>query len=453
MAVFSLTRGRERTLGHQFLVAFADGQDAWFFVSILSQPALQLRVELADPTAATGENDVFHQVADGVGGGPADGDFHQLEDFLEQPLADLADAVGEIEPPGFAANDDVGSDRSLGLAGVGIGLLDLANAWQRQIRVGVLPLDRFVQELVHLVAGKGGADLLVRAGIVALHQADVGGARADVHEQRVADRIEVGGIAEARFVPVAECRQERFRHEHDLVEQTAQRRAEVFPAGAVRAGRHADHGAKFGVGRGVHELADVAGEILRGVEVFDDAILHRRNHPQVNAILHRQLAVEDPGIAGQQVLDNPFAGVANDGRNNLVRDQLGRTGEGRLDAGRAGAKVEADEHDVALDRFGRGRRLRLGQDDGFALQVASGVACERRNVSGAHDFKSICSRPAVAIVAPSRREARPVCRAPGGECKQPLGPRRKKARRRKTGWAGRAAGTPAGVREAVDGPA
>ena len=221
--------------------------------------------------------------------------------------------------------------------------------------------DAVEDDLVDRDAGEGLAQLVVDLRVVALHEADVGRAGADVDVEGIRDRVLVLRLIEPALVAVTEGGEEGLRHEDDLVEDTLDSRARVLAGGHVGARGHTDDGAHLGVA-GIEAVAQVLREVLGRRLVLDHAALEGAHEGEIELMLQGILTEEHLRIAREDALEDVFGGVSDHGRNLLLEGDLGfvaAPGSGH-ETGRVRTPIEADEQRLgfggpALARGGGGR--------------------------------------------------------------------------------------------------
>ena len=119
--------------------------------------------------------------------------------------------------------------------------------------VGINAIELGVERGIDGVARKRDADLILRGGEAALHQAQVAGAAADVDEERVHHGIDVVGLADPGVVAVAERGEERLGNEQHAVKNTVGAAADVIARAGHGVGRHADDRANLRLAAGINE--------------------------------------------------------------------------------------------------------------------------------------------------------------------------------------------------------
>ena len=108
----------------------------------------------------------------------------------------------------------------------------------------------------------------------------------------------------------------------------------------------------------------MAEEIARGVRVGDHAFGHRRNEAHVEHVAQGFLAVENPGVAGDNAVDDAVLHVADDRRHDLADRDVGAGGCAGERARFVGPEIKAEEHGFRCGDAGGSDGGRAGSGGG-----------------------------------------------------------------------------------------
>jgi hypothetical protein len=299
----------------------------------VGQLALQPLVEAADQRRAAGEDDVVAHPLLVLGLDPGQQVDHGLDHRRQERLAGGAERLGDVDLGRLAVDRHPHHHPRARLADEAVALLPGAHHVDRKRRLGVALADLERDLLVEPVAGEGEGALVLLGRQPPLHDAEVGGAGADVDDHRVQQRLEAVGDGE------------RLGDDHQPADQPLEGPAQALLVDPERLGGHPDDGVD----------AAVAGLDAGEAEQVAQQLAHRRL-VAARALLDQPL-LERPRQLEHRTVVERFAPDQHLALQHLAGDHVDRP-----------ADVAVDH--VALAVGGRDRAARGPEIDPHAQRLA-----------------------------------------------------------------------------------